>query len=462
MLFSSITFLYFFLPICLLFYYITPKKYRNITLLIFSLIFYFYGEQSPVLIIACILNYVFGLLINDCNQNNKKVYLVLGVAINLFMIAYYKYSNFFIENINNVLNIDIRYLSVILPLGISFFTFQNISYLIDVYRGEVKAQKSILKYATYITFFPQLIAGPIVRYKDINEQLEGRKETFDNFGRGVTRFVVGLAKKVLIANTLGEICVTLGEVADKSVLLYIIQSVGWTMQIYFDFSGYSDMAIGLGLFFGFNLKENFNYPLIASSITDFWRRWHISLSSFFKDYVYIPLGGNRKGVLRQVFNILVVWSLTGFWHGANWNFVLWGIYFFVFLIIEKFILMKHIKGGVFSHIYTLVIVFVSFVIFNIESVEEINVFLKSMFGFNNLPFANFETVYHLKNYAVILFVGAICSTPLVKYIFEKINKSDKLKWIAAVLEISFVVLVITACTASLVSNSYNPFIYFRF
>jgi len=462
MIFSSITFLYFFLPICLLLYYITPKKYRNITLLACSLIFYFYGEQSPVLIIACILNYVLGLLINDSKDNNKKIYLGLGITINLLMIAYYKYSNFFIENINNVFNINIRYLSVILPLGISFFTFQNISYLIDVYREEVKAQKSILKYATYITFFPQLIAGPIVRYKDINEQLEARKETFDNFGKGVTRFIVGLAKKVLIANTLGEMCVVLGDVVEKSVLLYILQAIGWTMQIYFDFSGYSDMAIGLGLFFGFNLKENFNYPLIASSITDFWRRWHISLSSFFKDYVYIPLGGNRKGVLRQVLNILVVWSLTGFWHGANWNFILWGIYFFVFLIIEKFMLKKYIKGGIFSHIYTIIIVLVSFVIFNTESVDEISIFVKSMFGFYKLPFANFETIYHLKNYAVILLVAAICSTPLVKCIFEKINISNKLKWVAGLLEISFLVLVVTACTASLVSNSYNPFIYFRF
>jgi len=462
MLFSSITFLYFFLPLVILLYYITPKKYRNITLLIFSLIFYFYGEQSPVLIIACILNYILGLLINDSKENNKKIYLVSGIAVNLLMIAYYKYSNFFIENINNVFNINVRCLSVILPLGISFFTFQNISYLIDVYRGEVKAQKSILKYGTYITFFPQLIAGPIVRYKDINHQLDTREETFDNFGKGVTRFVVGLAKKVLIANTLGQMCVTLGNVVEKSVLLYILRAIGWTMQIYFDFSGYSDMAIGLGLFFGFNLKENFNYPLIASSITDFWRRWHVSLSSFFKDYVYIPLGGNRKGVLRQVFNILVVWSLTGFWHGANWNFILWGIYFFVFLIIEKFILKKYIRGGIISHIYTLIIILVSFVIFNIESIDEINMFIKSMFGFNNLPFANFETLYHLKNYAVILLISVICATPLLKNMFEKTNKISKLKWIANILEISFVVLIITLCTASLVSNSYNPFIYFRF
>ena len=461
MIFSSITFLYFFLPLVILSYYITPKKYRNTTLLIYSLIFYFYGEQSPVLIIACILNYVFGLCINS-SKENKKTYLILGITINLLLIAYYKYSNFFIENVNSLFDINIAYLSVILPLGISFFTFQNISYLIDVYRGEVTAQKNILKYSTYITFFPQLIAGPIVRYKDVNEQLESRNETFENFGKGVVRFVIGLSKKVLLANMLGEMSATLGDVADKSVMLYILQAIGWTMQIYFDFSGYSDMAIGLGLFFGFNLKENFNYPLMASSITDFWRRWHISLSSFFKDYVYIPLGGNRKGVLKQVFNILIVWALTGFWHGANWNFILWGIYFFVFLTIEKFILKKYIKEGIIAHIYTLVILLVSFVIFNIESADEIIVFLKSMFGFNNLPFANFETLYHFKNYAVILAVGVICSTSFVKYLFNKIEETNKLQWIVSILEIGFVVLAIIACTASLVSNSYNPFIYFRF
>ena len=381
MLFSSITFIYYFLPITIILYFLTPKKYRNIILLISSLIFYFYGERSPLLIIACILNYFFGLLI-DKSEKNKKILLGLGVILNLSLIGYYKYTNFFIENFRKLLDVNVKYLSIILPLGISFFTFQNISYLIDVYRKEVKAQKNILKYATYITFFPQLIAGPIVRYKDINEELENREESFDNFGQGVRRFIIGLSKKVLIANVIGEMCTVLGAMTVKTVTSNLMQAIGFTLQIYFDFSGYSDMAIGLGLLFGFHIKENFNYPLIANSITDFWRRWHMSLSSFFRDYVYIPLGGNRKGLKRQILNIFIVWSLTGLWHGANWNFILWGIYFFVILVIEKVFLLKYLKNGILSHLYTTLLVLISFVIFNLESINEIGIFIKSMFGFN--------------------------------------------------------------------------------
>ncbi len=462
MLFSSITFLYYFLPIIILLYYLMPKKYRNVTLLVFSLIFYFYGEKSPVLIIACILNYVFGMLIGKSDKTERKIYLIIGIVINLLLLVYYKYCNFFIENVNVLFNIDIKYLSVVLPLGISFFTFQNISYLIDVYRGEVEAQRSIVKYATYITFFPQLIAGPIVRYKDINEELENREETVDTFGYGVKRFIIGLSKKVLIANTIGQMCTIFAGVQAKTTLSYIIQAIGYTLQIYFDFSGYSDMAIGLGAFFGFHIKENFNYPLIATSITDFWRRWHISLSSFFKDYIYIPLGGNRKGKVRHIFNILIVWALTGFWHGANWNFILWGIYFFVFLIIEKLVLRKHLKNGILSHIYTIVVVLVSFVIFNVESTFEIGIFIKNMFGFGNIQFANFETLYHLKNYAIVILIAIICSTPLLTKCLEKLNNMKKIKGILSVVEPIVYMMLLIACTASLVSNSYNPFIYFRF
>jgi len=462
MLFSSITFIYYFLPITILLYYITPKKYRNVILLVSSLIFYFYGEQNPILIIACILNYIFGILIGKNEEKDRKKYLILGVIANLLILAYYKYSNFLIENINNILNVNVKYLQVILPLGISFFTFQNISYLIDVYRKDIKAQKNIVKYATYITFFPQLIAGPIVRYKDINSELDERKETFENFACGIKRFVVGLAKKVLIANVIGEMCVAFEGIHEKTVLLYLFQSLGYTLQIYFDFSGYSDMAIGLGLFFGFHIKENFNYPLVASSITDFWRRWHISLSTFFKDYVYIPLGGNRKGKVKHIFNILIVWGLTGFWHGANWNFILWGIYFFIFLIIEKFFLKKYLKNGIFSHIYTMLVVIISFVIFNIESLEEIYIFIKNMLCLGNLPFANFETIYHLKNYAVILVIAVICSTPFIKKVGERIAKIENIRLLLNIIEIQSYVILLVVCTASLVSNSYNPFIYFRF
>ena len=459
MLFSSITFIYYFLPLCIFAYYITPKKYRNVILLVSSLIFYFYGEQSLVLVIACVLNYFLGIVIGK-SENNKKNFLILGIVLNFLALGYYKYSNFFIENLNNVLNINIRYLSIILPLGISFFTFQNVSYLIDVYRGDIEAQKSLVEYGTYITFFPQLIAGPIVRYKDINEELENRKESFDNFGLGVRRFIIGLSKKVLIANVIGEICSVLGTMTVKSVASYIMQAIGFTLQIYFDFSGYSDMAIGLGLFFGFHIKENFNYPLIAKSITDFWRRWHMSLSSFFRDYVYIPLGGNRKGLRRQILNILIVWSLTGFWHGANWNFILWGIYFFIFLVIEKIFLLKHLKNGFLSHLYTIVLVLISFVIFNVESLSEIIVFIKSMFGLNGLSFMNFETWYYLKNYIVILVIGIICSTPIIKKGLDRLAES-KIK-ILTILELAIYIGLLIICSAALISNSFNPFIYFRF
>ena len=459
MLFSSITFIYYFLPLVILAYYITPKKYRNVTLLVSSLIFYFYGEQNPVLVLACVLNYFLGIVIGK-SEENKKSFLILGIVLNFLALGYYKYSNFFIENLNNVFNVNIRYLSIILPLGISFFTFQNVSYLIDVYRGDIAAQKSLLKYGTYITFFPQLIAGPIVRYKDINEEIEVRTESFDNFGQGVRRFIIGLSKKVLIANVIGEMCSILGAMTVRSVASYIMQAIGFTLQIYFDFSGYSDMAIGMGLFFGFHIKENFNYPLIAKSITDFWRRWHMSLSSFFRDYVYIPLGGNRKGLKRQILNILIVWSLTGFWHGANWNFILWGIYFFVFLVIEKVFLLKHLKNGFLSHLYTIVLVLISFVIFNVESLSEIGIFIKSMFGLNGLSFMNFETWYYLKNYIVILVIGIICSTPIIKKGLDKLANS-KIK-ILTILELVIYIGLLIICSAALISNSFNPFIYFRF
>lgn len=460
MLFSSITFIYYFLPLVILAYFIVPKKYRNVTLLVSSLIFYFYGEQNPALVIACVLNYLLGMIIGKSEKNNKKKFLILGIVLNFLVLGYYKYSNFFIENLNNVFNINIKYLSVILPLGISFFTFQNVSYLIDVYKGDIIAQKSIINYGMYITFFPQLIAGPIVRYKDINEEIENRTESFENFGQGVKRFIIGLSKKVLIANVIGEMCSILGEVATKSVMTYILQAIGFTLQIYFDFSGYSDMAIGLGLFFGFHIKENFNYPLIASSITDFWRRWHISLSSFFKDYVYIPLGGNRKGLKRQILNIFIVWSLTGFWHGANWNFILWGVYFFVFLVIEKVFLLKHLKNGFFSHLYTIFLVLISFVIFNIESIGEIGIFLKSVFGLNGLSFINFETWYYLKNYLAILIIGMVCSTPVVKNLLNKLADSKNI--VLTILEAVIYIGLLIICSSALISNSFNPFIYFRF
>lgn len=459
MVFSSITFLYYFLPFLLICYYVVPKKCRNIALLIFSMIFYFYGEKNIILVLSCIFNFFIGTMLNN---KHKKWYLIIGIILNVLLLAYYKYSNFFIENVNNLFNLDLKYLSVILPLGISFFTFQNISYLVDVYKGEVAAQKNIFQYATYIALFPQLIAGPIVRYKDINEELENRKENFSDFSNGVVRFIIGLSKKVVIANTIGSMCVTLNGLAEKTVLSHILEAIGYTFQLYFDFSGYSDMAIGLGLLFGFHFKENFNYPLIASSITDFWRRWHISLSSFFRDYIYIPLGGNRTRALKWIRNICVVWLLTGLWHGANWNFVLWGLYFLFFLVIEKLFLKKFLKNGIFSHLYTLVIVIFSFVIFNMPDLASIASFFKSILGFNNLSFSNMQSLYYLKNYIVILVVASICSTPLLKILSAKLQSK---KFFKTIMNVAFPICYVglaLLCSANLLSNSFNPFIYFRF
>jgi len=459
MVFSSITFIYFFLPAILIAYYIVPKKHRNLVLLLFSLLFYFYGERNIVLILSCLLNYTFGTIIG---KTKDKKYLILGIITNIAILMYYKYSNFFISNINQILNSNIQYLNLILPLGISFFTFQNISYLIDVYKKDVPAQKNVLKYATYITLFPQLIAGPIVRYKDVDNEISNRKEDFENFSNGVIRFIIGLSKKVLIANTIGEMASILNQMVTKTVLSHILEAIGYTVQIYFDFSGYSDMAIGLGLMFGFHFKENFNYPLIAKNITDFWRRWHISLTSFFRDYIYIPLGGNRVSKVKWIRNILVVWALTGFWHGASWNFIVWGLYFFVFLILEKLFLHKVLKNSFISHIYTLSIVLISFVIFNMPDLNSIVIFLKNMTGFGNLSFINAETIYYLKNYLILLVIAFLSATPILKNLTIKIKEKWNLDFVVNTLQIVSIFSLLIITTASLLSSSFNPFIYFRF
>ena len=343
-----------------------------------------------------------------------------------------------------------------MPIGISFFTFQTISYVIDVYNKKVEASKSFLNFATYVCLFPQLVAGPIVRYETIEKELKSRKISFDTFGEGVKRFTIGLFKKVLIANLIGELCTSLAALTNQSVMSYLFQAVGYTLQIYFDFSGYSDMAIGLGLFFGFHFLENFNYPLIASSITDFWRRWHISLSSFFKDYVYIPLGGNRVSLLKWIRNIFIVWFLTGFWHGSSWNFILWGLYFAIILLLEKKIYGKYLNNTkIIKHIYTIVLVVISFVIFNSESISDIKIFVSSMFGLNNLPFINTETLYYIRSYLVLFIISIIGATPLPKLVG---NKLKKLEFLESIIYIAIIILV----TAYLVDSSFNPFLYFRF
>src|SRR5574344_348019 len=358
MLFFSISFLYYFLPILLIIYFSVPSKYKNIILLVFSLIFYFYGEPKYIILLltTCVCNYIFGLLI-DKYRNKSKMILIFSLIFNIGLLLFFKYTDFFIENVNGLFSSNIPLLRLALPLGISFFTFQVLSYVIDVYNKIVEVSKNFINFATYVCLFPQLVAGPIVRYSTINEELKSRVHSYDNFSSGVKKFIVGLSKKVLIANVIGELAKSLVSITTRTVFSFWIEAISFTLQIYFDFSGYSDMAIGLGKMFGFNFLENFNYPLIASSITDFWRRWHISLSSWLRDYVYIPLGGNRVSKLKWIRNIFIVWFLTGFWHGAAWNFIIWGLYFAVFLLLEKIFLGKFLdKHHVFGHIYTIIIV----------------------------------------------------------------------------------------------------------
>ncbi len=458
MLFSSITFLYYFLPILLIIYFLVPSKYKNIVLLLFSLLFYFYGEPKYVIILllSCIINYIIGNLIYKYNKK-AKLFLIILLIYNIGQLFYFKYTNFFISNINNIFNSNIPFLNIIMPLGISFFTFQNLSYVIDIYNKKVVPSKNLLNYATYICLFPQLIAGPIVRYSTINKELVERNHSFNMFSTGVKRFTIGLAKKVLIANSIGEFNSIIKALPSQSILSYWLLAIGYTFQIYFDFSGYSDMAIGLGKMFGFNFLENFNYPLISKSITDFWRRWHISLSSWLRDYVYIPLGGNRVSKLKWIRNIFIVWFLTGFWHGASWNFIIWGLYFAIILLIEKLFLSKFLeKHKVFSYIYTILLVIISFVIFNVDGVGDIFIYLKNMFGITGLPLYNKEILYYFKSYFILFIITSFAATPIFNKILNSKNK------IISVLEPIYYILILILSTAYLIDSSFNPFLYFRF
>lgn len=461
MLFSSITFLYYFLPILLLVYFITPNKYKNFILLLFSLLFYFYGEPKYIwiLLFSCIFNFYMGKRIGK-NLNTKKstVYLVLGIVINFSLLFYFKYTDFMITNINQILPITIPMIHIVMPIGISFFTFQTVGYLVDVYQEKVTYNNNLLDFATYVTLFPQLVAGPIVRYVTVEEELKSRHHSYTQFAQGVKRFVIGLAKKVLLANLLGEFASALTGLTMPTIVSTWFHAIAVTLQIYFDFSGYSDMAIGLGLLFGFHFLENFNYPLIASSITDFWRRWHISLSSWLKDYIYIPLGGSRVSKLKWIRNIFIVWFCTGFWHGAAWNFILWGLYFAVLLVIEKILLKDFLKKHkLISHIYTILLVIFSFVIFNQESGTILNEF-GHLFGFGRIAFTSPETVYYLRSYGVLLLISVIAATPILK---SKVNQFQNKKWMTIIEPIYYVVLLLV-CTAFLIDASFNPFLYFRF
>lgn len=463
MLFTSISFLYYFLPTIIILYFITPKKYRNYILLIFSIIFYMYGEPKYVILMLVeILVAYFGALLID-KYKSKEIFLIT-IIIHIGLLCVFKYTDLFIGTINSIFKTNISFLNIALPIGISFYTFQILSYVIDVYRGKVKVQKNILKLATYVSLFPQLIAGPIVRYETICDELDNRDETIEKFSLGTRRFIIGLAKKVLIANMLGELCTKFSLVDERSVLFYWIFAISYMLQVYFDFSAYSDMAIGLGKMFGFTFLENFNYPFISKSITEFWRRWHISLSSWFKDYVYIPLGGSRKGTLKLVRNILIVWFLTGIWHGAAYNFIIWGLFIGVFLVIEKLWLSKYIPKlpKVLRNIYVLFIIMISFIMFNAGSINEAFFNIKGLFGLNKEVFINNYTIYYLKSYLIVLIIAIFGATPLFKNIIEKLKKSKCLNKIINVLEPIFLIILLLLVTAYLIDSSYNPFLYFRF
>lgn len=465
MLFSSISFLYYFLPCVLILYFVMPNKYKNGILLISSLLFYFYGEPIYILVMlgSIVSAYIHGILI-DKYQKYKKIFLLSAVTLSLGSLILFKYSDFILSNINTIFHTKLGMLYLALPIGISFYTFQILSYVIDVYKQKVPVQKNFIKLATYVSLFPQLIAGPIVRYIDVEKELTKREHSFEKFSLGIRRFILGLSKKVLIANSLGELCQIFLNLQEKTIVFYWIYGIAFSLQIYFDFSAYSDMAIGLGRIFGFRFLENFNYPYIAKSITEFWRRWHISLGTWFRDYVYIPLGGNRQGIKKQIRNILIVWMLTGIWHGANWNFVAWGLLFGVLLIIEKVFLLKRLEKipRILQHAYVLFWVMISFILFNATHIGQAGQQIAGLFGVNGESFINQETLYYIKSYFIVLIIAILGATPFCKNKINAMKENLKIKKKINLLEPVLLITLLLIVTAYLVDNSYNPFLYFRF
>ena len=436
-------------------------------MLIASLFFYAYGEPTYALLMVAttLSSYLHGLLIDKFRGTVwSKVFVTTSVVSSLAVLGYFKYANFFIDNINALTGGGLKLLELALPIGISFYTFQTLSYTVDVYRGDAKVQKSFIRLATYVALFPQLIAGPIVRYTTVEEDLSSRKHSFEGFASGVTRLIIGLGKKVLIADSFGALARTLMASDEQSVVGYWVYAIAISLQLYFDFSGYSDMAIGMGRMFGFRFLENFNYPFISKSAAEFWRRWHMSLGSWFRDYLYIPLGGNRVSVPRWVLNTLIVWFATGFWHGADWTFIIWGLYFALFLMLEKFFLKKFFDKlpAVFSHIYLLFIVLVSFVIFSGDGLSGAMHDVAALFGGNGLPFFTGETGYYIASYGLVLLVGILGATPLVKTAVLKIKETRAGGAILGVLEPIFVLAILVVITAYFVDGSFSPFLYFRF
>ena len=459
MLFSSLTFLYFFLPAALLCCFLLPQRFRNAALLIFSLLFYAWGEPKYVflMVFTIALGWLSGLMIEKHRgKRDSRRWLIFSVGAVLLLLGLFKYADFFISNFSAATGLSLPLLRLALPVGISFYSFQLISYLADVYRGTVPAQHSFVKLGCYISMFPQLIAGPIVRYSDINDRLEERSPSLDAAGEGAGRFMLGLGKKVIIANSMGALCSAFQASSGQSVLFYWLYAVSFTLQIYYDFSGYSDMAIGLGKILGFEFMENFNYPYISKSITEFWRRWHISLGSWFRDYLYIPMGGNRVSKPRWFFNIFVVWFCTGFWHGASWNFIVWGLYFAVLLVIEKLWLLSFLeRSRIIGRVYTMLLVILGFVIFNATDMPEAIRQIGGMFGAGSIPLYTAESLYYLRSYIVLLTLAVIGCCPAAKRSHEATPCTRLLHPIAAL-------VLLLVCTAYLVDGSFNPFLYFRF
>ncbi len=461
MLFSSIPFLYYFLPAVMLCYFLSPKKLKNTVLLVFSLVFYAWGEPKYVFLMLTTIAafYLCGLAIGRARQTPwKRCWLCLSVAVGIGFLGIFKYADFFIGSFNKATGLSLSLLRLALPVGISFYTFQSLSYTVDVYRGNVPVQKNPISFGAYVTLFPQLIAGPIVRYADVARELDNRTHNWENISYGVRRFLVGLGKKILIADQFALLIKLFRESPEPSVLFYWMYAIAFMLNIYFDFSGYSDMAIGLGRVFGFHFNENFDYPYISKSVTEFWRRWHMSLGSWFRDYVYIPMGGNRVKKSRWVVNILTVWLLTGLWHGAAWNFVLWGLLFAVMLLAEKWIPFLQRIPTFFKHLYVLLIVCISFVLFNAETLPQAASDLLGMFGFAGIPAVTGQTLYYLRSFGLLFAFGILGATPVVKKAADRIGNTR----FGGTLETVVLLALLLLCTAYLVDGSFSPFLYFRF
>ncbi|PEF33613.1 MBOAT family O-acyltransferase [Bacillus wiedmannii] len=468
MVFSSLIFLFVFFPITLLIYYLAPNRLRNLILFAVSLIFYAWGEPIyiTIMLFSTVFDFVNGLLIAKYKERKKLATIIFinSLVVNLGLLGFFKYAGFFADIFNSMFHLNIEVTQLPLPIGISFYTFQTMSYVIDVYLGKTQAQKNIISFGTFVTMFPQLVAGPIVKYSDVDKELQERKVTFNQFGEGIELFVRGLALKVLLANNIGLLWTSVKETptSNLTILTAWLGIIAFAFQIYFDFRGYSGMAQGLAKMFGFSFPDNFNYPYTSKSVTEFWRRWHISLGAWFREYVYIPLGGNRVSLSKQFLNLLIVWFLTGLWHGASWNFILWGLYFCFFVTIEKLFLLKWLQSQkrVVGHVYTLLIVLIGWVFFELETVSKAMVYIKTMFGCNQATLWNNQALYYLSTNAILLIILILCSTPLPKEILRMAK--EKFKLLGAVGVSMLYMILIVLSTAYLVNSTYNPFLYFRF